>query len=201
MQKVPSLLLLNPLVKLSELNLEKYTVLDCEPLHDLKGHLIHLCKELPFLLSGETRTSVDEVLSATLSDTMTGADHRIAVIQLLLYLSLRDVDQRLIDLLSTAVYISELLYLPAEQRTTKHIIRLYNLTWYHHELCRELFTRLHAGMTKERMLGNYLHALVAHAPPQFEIVSLSSVNAEKQERIFSQARKTAIAATTDNHKM
>ncbi len=48
------------------------------------------------------------------------------------------------------------------------------------------------------MFGNYLHTIVAHAPPQLEIVSLSSVNAEKQERIFSQARKTAIA-TSNRH--
>ena len=198
MQRVPTLLLLNPLGKLSDLHLENDTVLDCEPLHDLKGHLIYICKELPFLLSGEVRKGAEEILSATLSDTMTCADHRIAVIQLLLYLRQKDIDPQVYDLLSTVVYISELLYLPADERTTKRILRLYNLTWYHHELCRELFTRLHAGMTKERMFGNYLHALVVHAPPQLEIVPLSSVNAEKQERIFSQARKTAIA-TTNRH--
>ena len=197
-QRVPTLLLLNPLENLSHLNLKKYTVLDCEPLHDLKGHLIHLCKELPFLLSGEIRKAVEEIISATVSDTMTCADHRIVIIQLLLYLKQQNIHQHLHDLLDTAVRISQLLYLPAEKRTTQNILRLYNLTWYHHELCREMFTHLHAGMTKEKMFGNYLHALVVHAPPQLEIVAMSSVNAEKQERLFSQARKTAIA-TSNRH--
>ena len=54
-QRVPTLLLLNPTGELSDLNLEQYTVLECEPLHDLKGHLINICKELPYLLTGNTR--------------------------------------------------------------------------------------------------------------------------------------------------
>jgi hypothetical protein len=40
--------------------------------------------------------------------------------------------------------------------------------------------------------------LVAHTPLQLEIVPLHSVNTENQEKIFSQARKTAIA-TTNRH--
>ncbi len=37
-----------------------------------------------------------------------------------------------------------------------------------------------------------------HAPIQFEIVPLSSVNTENQERLFSQARKSALA-TSNRH--
>ncbi len=54
-QHVPTLLLLNPTASLSDLNLEQYTIIDSEPLHDLKGHLIHLTKEIPFLLQSDTR--------------------------------------------------------------------------------------------------------------------------------------------------
>ena len=43
--------------------------------------------------------------------------------------------------------------------------------------------------------GTYLHALVAHAPQQLEIVSLRSVNTENQERLFDQARRSATAAS------
>ena len=46
-QRVPSLLFNNPTQPLSEINLQDYTILDCEPLHDLKGHLSHLLSELP----------------------------------------------------------------------------------------------------------------------------------------------------------
>ena len=48
---------------------------------------------------------------------------------------------------------------------------------------------------RPKFFGLYLHALVVHAPPQLEIISLRSVNTENQERIFSQLRKTAMAAT------
>lgn len=49
-QRVPTLLLSDPTQPLSNLNLHNYTVLDCEPLHDLKGHFNHLSEELPCLL-------------------------------------------------------------------------------------------------------------------------------------------------------
>ena len=164
-RRVPTLLLLNPMGRLSDLELEWYTVLDCEPLHDLKGHLIHLCKELPFPLSGDVRMTTEQIISATVSDTMTCADHRIALIQLFLYLRQQSIGKDLHNLVETAVRISEMIYLPAERHTPQNILRFYNLTWYHHELCRVLFLHLHAGMTKEKMFGNYLHTLVVHAPP------------------------------------
>jgi len=45
-QRVPSLLLL-PALPLGQLNLQHYTILDGEPLHDLKHHLLHLFGLLP----------------------------------------------------------------------------------------------------------------------------------------------------------
>ena len=39
-QRVPSLLLLKPDQKLTNLNLQHYHILDCEPMHDIKGHLL-----------------------------------------------------------------------------------------------------------------------------------------------------------------
>ena len=38
-QRVPTLLLNNPAVSLVEMQLQRYSILDCEPLHDIKGHL------------------------------------------------------------------------------------------------------------------------------------------------------------------
>ena len=50
-------------------------------------------------------------------------------------------------------------------------------------------------MTYNRFFGTYLHALMAHAPQQLEIISLRPVNTENQERIFEQARRSATAAS------
>ena len=43
--------------------------------------------------------------------------------------------------------------------------------------------------------GQYLHDLVVHAPPQYEVVCLRSTNAESQERLFSQAKHISLCAT------
>ena len=194
-QRVPSLLLLNPTGELSDLNLDQYTVLDCEPLHDLKGHLINMCKELPYLLTGDTRKTCEDIITATVSDKITCADHRILILNLYLHLQQQHVNKKIINLLETAIRMSQILYLQAEKRTQRRILQLYNCAWLHHELCKDLFTRFHANMTKTKMFGSYLHALVAHAPLQMEIIPLRSVNTENQERIFSQARKTAISTS------
>lgn len=50
-------------------------------------------------------------------------------------------------------------------------------------------------MTKRKL---YLHALTTHAQLQYEIVSQKSINAENQERLFGQARRTA-EATSNRH--
>ena len=50
-QRVPTLLTQKPSQSLADLNLNKYEeVLDCEPLHDMKGHLLNLLPEILFIL-------------------------------------------------------------------------------------------------------------------------------------------------------
>ena len=58
-------MLLNPTGKLSDLNLDEYAILDYEPLHDLKGHLINMCQDL---LTGDIRKSCEDIIAATGSD-------------------------------------------------------------------------------------------------------------------------------------
>ena len=45
------------------------------------------------------------------------------------------------------------------------------------------------------MFGIYLHDLVVHAPPIYQQVCLRSTNAERQERLFSQAKHISLKAT------
>jgi len=49
-QRVPTVLILDPKQPLSSLNLQRYEVLDCEQLHDMKEHLRNLLPEVPHLL-------------------------------------------------------------------------------------------------------------------------------------------------------
>ena len=75
----------------------------------------------------------------------------------------------------------------------KLVLRLYNLTWLHHELVRDLL--YNKTQSNTRLFGNYLHALTVHAPVQYETMCLLSVNAENQERLFSQAKRISLRAT------
>ncbi len=71
-----------------------------------------------------------------------------------------------------------------EHRNPRNILRLYNLTWLHHELCNTLITIFHGGMKYTTFFGTYLHTVVVHAPQQLEMISLRSVNTENHERLF-----------------
>lgn len=131
-QHLPSLLLLNPSQSLSEMNLEHYTILDCEPLHDLKGHIQNVFDELPGKLNKALAGEVKALLDTDLGkDMKTGGDYRLTAIHLLTLLRKRTVQPDILLLLQTLVEISELLYADDSKRTARTILRLYNLTWLH----------------------------------------------------------------------
>lgn len=48
-QRVPTFLTLYPAQSPASYNPEKYEILDCEPVHDIRGHLDNL-SELPYIL-------------------------------------------------------------------------------------------------------------------------------------------------------
>ena len=64
-QRVPTLLTHNPRQSLSSLNLSQYEVMDCEPLHDFKGHASHLLTELTKLLSGRLQKECTKIIETT----------------------------------------------------------------------------------------------------------------------------------------
>ena len=197
-QRVPTMLINNPSQSLSELNLELYTILDSEPLHDLKGHLINLLTELPHILSGECKQLTSELLTHLLyskkQNGYSGSDLRVSLIEANNLLQFQDVTEDIKLLMSTAVKMSECLYSCAEKRTPKSILQLYNCTWLHHELCKSCFS-VPKEVSYEKFFGLYLHSLVVHAPRQYEIVCLKSINTENQERVFQQAKQIALKCT------
>ncbi len=44
------------------------------------------------------------------------------------------------------------------------------------------------SVTHRKFFGIYLHALILHAPPQYEILNLKAANTEHEERLFGQAK-------------
>ena len=190
-QRVPTLLLTNPTGNLSDLNIDNYTVLESEPLHDIKGHLNNLFSKLPAVLEGDVKNTCKEIIDSNKrKDKVKCADLRLTAIQLFMFLrnklpSTSDV----VMLLDTVLRISEILYLPAIERSPKRILQMYNCTWIHHMLCNKIFP------TTDTLYGSYLHHLVVHAPMQHEIISLSSTDAEAEERLFGQGKQIASQAS------
>lgn len=86
-QRVPTILTQNPSRPLSSLNLQRYEVLDCEPLHDLKGHLYNLLPEFVALLPSPLNEECKRILDSTLvKDKTSGALFRAAVVKLMVHI-------------------------------------------------------------------------------------------------------------------
>ncbi len=183
---------------MSEIKLDGYTVLDCEPLHDLKGHLINLLLEIPPILDSENKRIVTELLQILLlakkQNGYSGSDLRICLIELDCLVQSLDVREDVKLLLRTAVQISKTLYSSDDKRSPKTILQLYNCAWLHHELCKSFFPTP-KEISYDKLFGLYLHSLAVHAPRQYEIVCLRSVNTENQERLFQQAKQIATRCT------
>ena len=97
-------------------------------------------------------------------------------------------------LLKTIIRVSEIFYSSDEKQTPRQLLQLYNNTWLHHELCRNLLTDVTSSRTN--IFGIILHSLSTHASQQYELVSLRSVNTENQKRLFGQARHIATATSS-----
>ena len=194
-QRVPTLLLHSPQQPLSDLNLENYNVLECEPLHDIKGHIQNVLSVLPEILDKETAAHLSDILDADLKkDPKTGADYRLAIIHVYAMLRQTSIDPNIVKLLETIVLISEILYSNDSKRTPRQILQLYNTTWLQHELCSHLFHTPKA-ISRGKLFGSYLHSLTNHAAQQYEIICMKSTNTEHEERLFGQAKRIALQAT------
>lgn len=128
-------------------------------------------------------------------ETKRGGDYRITIIRLLALLRRKLTPPKVLQLIETAVTISDLLYMEETNRSPRTILRFYNATWLHFELCCELFATT-SKTTHRAMFGSYLHAIALHAPPQYEILCLNSANTEHEERLFGQA-KNMVQTTTN----
>ena len=193
-QRVPSLLLLNPTQDLQQTTLSKYEILSSEPLHDLKGHFSNLLNEIPSLLEGNVHTQCVNLIAAKIRQKVSAADIRTTMIALYAIFQKADISPDVLNLAKTAVKISEILYSSDEKRTPKQLLSLYNTAWLHMELCKKLLPQPHCS-SRRKFYGTYLHALTKHAPLQLEIVCQKSINSENQERLFGQGRKAAEMAS------
>ena len=197
--QVSALLLTDPTQPLSSLCLDHYEVVASEPLHDLKGHIVNIITELPYILPpGDTATKCTHLMECCLSKEKSCADLRRVAIQIYLLLKDLDCSSKVVLLLQTVIKMGEICYSLDDRRSPRQVLQMYNICWLHMELCRDLFGNPHK-LSRCKMFGIYVHALTAHSPTQYELASLRSLNTENQERLFGQSR--TIAETCTNHHL
>lgn len=89
----------------------------------------------------------------------------------------------MMELLETLCEIGRKLYSKESQRTSQSVLRLHLVTWRHWVLLREVLPTP-KKLTKRKLWGYYSHALLAHAPIIYRVISLQQLNTEDEERMF-----------------
>lgn len=88
------------------------------------------------------------------------------------------------SLLDSLTELSRLLYLSAQSRSPRLVLRLHNTAFLHAMLCKDIIGQPEI-LTTRKFYGRYWHSLTAHAAKQNRIISGKSANTEEEERHFN----------------
>ena len=198
-QRVPALLFSRPGASLESLNLSKYEILPCEPLHDIGHHIENVLTELPHHLSEDEANVINESIKLSLGkkESKRAIDYRIALVQTTAMAHQSNiVSERPLALLDTLVQMQEILYSPEDKRSTTLILRYLNQSWYHSILLNSII-RKPKKLTRRKLFGVYYHNLTSHAGLMIRLISGLASNAEEQERTFNAIKR--ITKQTSNY--
>ena len=193
-QRVPALLAFEPRSDLSRFALNRFQIMPCEPLHDLKGHISHVLTELPHHLPKEVGQQIADIVNSAVGDHNRGCDWRKALFQCTnkVQSCLGGGKEHL--LLRRLADVATIMYSRATERCPKMVLRLSLSLWHHFELLREII-QVPKTISLGALYGGYLHGLL-HSPLQFAVVSLSSTDTETLERQQGQSRTIAQAVSS-----
>ena len=198
-QRLPSLLFYNATKSLADMNLDRYEILNNEPLHDVSNHIKNIYSELPNHLDKEKKKMLLETISLSFNkEVRNSADHRKSLLIVTNWCQQNLKNHFGYQLLNTLTEIQELLYLPDNQRSTSSILRLINTTFRHAMIIKiNIRGNLHST-TSRKFFGVYYHSIVRHATDQYRLISGRTANAEKEEGMFSHL-KTFTKLTSNNN--
>ena len=173
---MPTLMMNNPCQSLQSLYLERYTISECEPTHDLKGHIHNLLTEITAHLDPCMKPECEAIIEQMMKkETKRACDYRHTAILFQMALLKYDDRSPLCIIFKTIVEISEILYGSEDKRTTKSVLRLYNITWLHAMTCAEVM-HTPRSMTTEKLFGAYFHALCSVSPRVWRFNSATLMN-------------------------
>ena len=175
---------------MEDLGLGKYEITLCEPLHDYSNHVKNILKEIPAHLPKEVKQVFEDALDAIFKDkqTIRGCDYRDAAVILPQVLEKKEgFPENMVQLLKTLCEIGRLLYSKESQRTCQSVLRLHLVVWTHWVQLRELFPQP-KKLTKRKLWGYYIHAIVTHAPLLYRAISLRQLNSERLQEEIKQKK-------------
>ena len=124
------------------IQLHRYEIAPCKPLHDLKGHFANIIDETEHLLSGNALNAFKQIKAASLDKTtLRCSDYRRAMILIYLKLQEFNIDQAITEIFQTGVHISHLLYTHEYNREPSAVLALHNTTFLHGLLCSQVFQK------------------------------------------------------------
>ncbi|VDI34882.1 Hypothetical predicted protein [Mytilus galloprovincialis] len=202
----PALMTNSPHLTSQDLNIGKYEILGCEPLHDLTNVIQNVITELPCHISD---SSVQKLFSnfsnSTIGDKnqIKGSDARLFLVKLAQFTSdlhgNGKLEDNIMQLINSLVEVVNISYLPSESRTPKIILRLYNQALIFGMVCRNVIGKP-SKMTSRKFYGSHFHSVTVHLPNTLRIFSLRSVHTEQEERCFGDLRRISEMTTNRQPK-
>ena len=198
-QRLPALMFTKPNASLKELNLERYEILNNEPLHDLSNHVKNLYEEIPSHFHKNIKEQVSQIISTSFNgkETKNSASYRESILIVCNWLIEHHLHHFITDIIKTMCEIQEILYLPDKYRSIQKVFRLNNIIFIHSLLIQKHFQDKLCKLQERKFFGAYYHSIVHHAPEQYRLFSGRSINTEKEEATFHHLKVSS--NLTSNH--
>eukprot|EP00111_Clytia_hemisphaerica_P012440 TCONS_00036501-protein len=151
------------------------------------GNLKNIYDMLSVSLPKEKKAIFENGKDASFSskEAKRGVDYRRSVVDLTIYMQDK-IDSQFYNILRNLVEIQEILYGKEENRSSKKILRMYNLAFLNDYHSKQILdTSKTKKMTDRRLFGQYFHNITSHAAPQLRIMPLASAHTEHEERAFN----------------
>ena len=132
-QRLPALLFPVPNKNLVDINLQKYEILNNEPLHDISHHTQNLFDELPYHTSKEMKQTLKKVIHTSFNgkEVKNSADYKESLLIVGAWLIQNYPNHFITNIITTFAEIQEILYAPNSKRSIQSVFRLRNITFCH----------------------------------------------------------------------
>ena len=201
----PALMCHEPLKSASDLNIDHYEVLCCEPLHDLSNVIQNIITELPMQVPENLRREFEAFSNSTIGDKkqIKGSDARLYAIKLSKFIAMKHregkISECFLNLVNSLVEIIQISYASEKSRNQRQILRLFNQCFLFATLSKSIFSKP-SKMTTRKFFGSHFHSITIHIPETFRLFCLRSIIPEQEERSFGDLRQISLRTSNRQAK-